>query len=39
LATLLKVLTMWIVVSPVEVLDTIDIEVYFNLLYFARYEY
>ena len=31
-----KVLTMWIVVSPVEVLDTIDIEVYFNLLYFAR---
>jgi hypothetical protein len=28
---------MWIVVSPVEVLDTIDIEVYYNLLYFARY--
>ncbi|XP_023341475.1 neuromedin-U receptor 1 [Eurytemora carolleeae] len=31
-----KVLTMWIVVSPVEVFDVIDSEVYFNLLYFSR---
>ena len=30
------VLTMWIVMSPVEVLDYINMEVYFNLLYFSR---
>ena len=32
------VLTMWVVVSPEEVLTYINPEIYFNLLYFARYK-
>ena len=31
-----KVLTMWVVVSPYEILDHINLEVYFNILYFCR---
>jgi len=31
-----KVLTMWVVVSPYEIFDHINIEVYFNILYFCR---
>ncbi|TRY78556.1 hypothetical protein TCAL_11695, partial [Tigriopus californicus] len=31
-----KVLTLWIVASPLEILDVINQETYFNLLYFSR---
>ena len=31
-----KVLTMWVVISPYEILDHINLEVYFNILYFCR---
>ena len=31
-----KVMTMWVVLSPVEILDHINIEVYYNILYFCR---
>ena len=31
-----KVLTMWVVISPYEILDHINLELYFNILYFCR---
>jgi len=31
-----KVLTMWLVISPYEILDHIDLDLYFNVLYFSR---
>jgi len=31
-----KVLTMWVVISPYEIFDHINIELYFNILYFCR---
>eukprot|EP00090_Calanus_glacialis_P020817 TRINITY_DN32134_c0_g1_i1.p1 TRINITY_DN32134_c0_g1~~TRINITY_DN32134_c0_g1_i1.p1 ORF type:complete len:520 (-),score=78.63 TRINITY_DN32134_c0_g1_i1:357-1916(-) len=31
-----KVLTMWVVISPYEIFDHINLEVYFNILYFCR---
>ena len=31
-----KVLTMWVVISPYEIFDHINLELYFNLLYFCR---
>jgi len=31
-----KVLTMWVVISPYEIFDHINLELYFNILYFCR---
>ena len=31
-----KFLTLWIVASPIDILELIDEETYFNLLYFSR---
>ena len=31
-----KVLTMWVVISPYEISDHINPELYFNILYFCR---
>ena len=31
-----QVLTMWVVISPYEIFDHINIELYFNILYFCR---
>jgi len=31
-----KVLTMWVVISPWEIFDYINVEVYYNILYFCR---
>ena len=32
----MQVLTMWVVISPYEIFDHIDLELYFNILYFCR---
>ena len=32
----MQVLTLWIVASPLEILDVINEETYFNLLYLSR---
>ena len=31
-----QVLTMWVVISPYEIFDHINLELYFNILYFCR---